>query len=130
MCIRDRFDTYQVGPRSIDVHKTVTEKRAPTDESVRLLREMEAKAKDQVIEAMRLTSSSVEAVAHRYDNPMDMRTHFLIHYKLNGQKREVRLHIEEYKSSIEEQLDAIWKAIAEDMAAVLVGDVARTVVRR
>lgn len=122
------FDSYQVGPRHIDV--THVEKRAPTDESVRLLREMEGKAREQVVEAMRLTSASVEAVAHRYDDQMSLKTHFLIHYKLNGAKREVRLSVEDYKSSVEEQLEAIWKAISEDIASVLVGGVARQVIRR
>lgn len=124
------FDTYQVGPRSIDVNHTVTEKRAPTDESVRLLREMEGKARSEVVEAMRLTSASMEAVAHRYDSAMDLTTHFAIHYKLNGIKREVKLFVEDYKASIEEQLDAIWKAVAEDIARVLVGGVARQVIRK
>lgn len=122
------FDTYQVGPRSIDVMHV--EKRAPTDESVRLLREMEGKAREQVVEALRLTSASVEAVAWRYDDHLNIKTHFAIHYKLNGQKREVKLSVDDYKSSIDEQLDAIWKAVAEDMASMLVGSVARTVIRK
>ena len=109
-------------------HISVEEKRAPTDESVRLLREMEDKAREQVVEAMRLTSASVEAVVHRHDDPMDLKTHFKIHYKLNGIPREVKLWTED-RAKIEEKLDAIWKRIAEDIAAVLVENFARTINR-
>ncbi len=107
-------------------HVTVQHQHAPTDESVRLLREMEAKAREQVVEAMRITSASVEAVVHRYDDPMDMKTHFKIHYKLNGVQREVKLWTED-RAKIEEKLDDIWKRLAEDIAAVLVESMVRKV---
>jgi hypothetical protein len=44
------FDTIKVGGGTQYVHSSVTEKRAPTDESVRLLAEMEAAAEKRVIE--------------------------------------------------------------------------------
>lgn len=117
------FDTYEVGSRSVDVTVRHTEQRAPTDESVRLLKEFEDKARGKVVESLRLTNNTVEAVIHRHDDPMNMQTHFCIFYKVNGQQREVRCHVEDYKSEIRDKLDAIWTAVAGDMARFLLGKV-------
>lgn len=121
------YESYQVGPRSVGV--SVVENRAPTDESVRLLKEMEAKAREQVVESMRLTNNTVEAVIHRYDDYMTTRTKFCIHYSINGNKREVRCHVEEYKSTIQDKLDAIWTAVAEDMTAFMLSKTDAKVLR-
>lgn len=112
-------ESYQVGPSSIAV--SVIERRAPTDESVRLLKEFEDKAREKVVESMRLTNNTIESVIHRHDDPINMQTHFCIFYKVNGQQREVRCFVEDYKSTISDKRDAIWKAVSEDMAAFMLG---------
>lgn len=111
------YEINETGPRSVTVHRT--EQRAPTDESVRLLKEFEAEAREKVVESLRLTNNTVEAVIHRHDDPMNMQTHFCIFYKVNGVKREVRCSVEDYKSEIRNRVDAIWKAVAEDMTAFM-----------
>ena len=56
----------------VDRHVTVTEKRAPTDESVKLLREMEAKAEAEVVKAVSVSNSTFECVIHQQiDNLSD-----------------------------------------------------------
>lgn len=79
--------TYVVpGPRSVSHHHTVTEKRAPTDESVRLLREMESAAEAQVLEAIRLTDNGFECVVHAMrDGPTDDTVLRAI-FSLNGKR--------------------------------------------
>lgn len=47
-----------------DVNHTININRAPTDESVRLLRDMEQQAKDQVIKAVKVGSTHFECVVH------------------------------------------------------------------
>ena len=120
------FDrTYvQRGPSHVSV--SVEEKRAPTDESVRLLREMEAKAMQNVVESLRLTSADVEAVAHRYDSHMDVRSFIKIHYKVNGTPRQCTVETE-HLASIHQQIDKVWKALADDLAAYLMGNVLKSI---
>lgn len=115
------FDRINLGPRSMDVSVHQTEQRAPTDESVRLLKEFEDKARDKVVESLRLTNNTVEAVIHRFDDPMDQTTKFFIYYKINGEKREVRCSVDDYKSEVRDRLDAIWTAVAEDMTRFMLG---------
>lgn len=56
------FDKYHVGPSSVSVHetRTVNEHRAPTDESVRLLSEMEEKALRRVIFSEKTASNELQ----------------------------------------------------------------------
>jgi len=113
------FDTYRVqqGPSSVDVR--VTEKRAPTDESVRLLKEMEDEARAKVIESVRVQNCGIEAVIHRYDDPLACETKFAIIYTLNGERRAVRHTEDALNTSIEKTIDALWKALADDIAGRL-----------
>lgn len=60
------FDTYQVGPRHVSINSTTHEHCAPTDESVRLLAEMERKAEDRLVARMRVSGSGFDATAHLF----------------------------------------------------------------
>lgn len=117
------FDRYVLGPRSMDVAVHHTERRAPTDESVRLLKEMEAAARAKVVEAMRIESNTVKAVVHRHMDNFDQRMIFKIHYAVNGHKREVTVGIEDTRATIESRLEVLWKALADDIAGYIMGEV-------
>lgn len=121
------FDRYIVhrGPEHVTVSNH--EHRAPTDESVRLLREMESAARSSVVEAMRIKSNDVEATVHRHENPMDWKTLFVVFYAINGKRREVRVAVEE-PTTIEKCLDLLWKALAEDIAAYILQGSIKTLV--
>lgn len=93
------FDTYITKPQqpAYPQNVTVTEKRAPTDESVRLLREMEAKAEAQVVAKLTLggpdnTFHATVLVRQEFGRPMDRVT---VHYTLNGKKRSVDVVLDE-----------------------------------
>lgn len=67
-------------------HHTTVEKRAPTDESVRLLREMESKAQEQVERAIRLADNGFECVAHVHRECMSDDLVVLVHFMLAGRR--------------------------------------------
>jgi hypothetical protein len=120
------FDSYYLRAHPSHVTVSHTEKRAPTDDSVRLLREMESAAKDQVVQSLRIESCGVEAIVHRQDNPMDAKTMFAIHYKVNGVQRKCYADAD-WQADARENLQAVWKALAEDLAAYLIGGLAKQV---
>jgi len=77
------FDRYQIGAREQHITRTVTEHRAPTDESIRLLREMEEKARSQVIESFAVGGNALEARAVMMETVTgDTEIHVM--FKLNG----------------------------------------------
>ena len=73
---------------SSSVH--VTEKRAPTDESVRLLAEMEAAAAARVKAAIRVTDTAFECVIHAARDHLNDRMLIAAVFSLNGRKMEAK----------------------------------------
>ncbi len=69
-----------------EVTKQVHHHRAPTDASVKLLREMETKAKEQIIEAIHVGDTTFECVVHTMRFPEDQSTLYRAVYSLNGKK--------------------------------------------
>jgi ABC-type methionine transport system ATPase subunit len=71
-------------PRSTTVN--VTEKRAPTDESVRLLKEFEEKAEAKVIQSVAVESNAFNCVVHGMVDGMSNRRIMRAVFDLNGKK--------------------------------------------
>lgn len=102
-----------------DHHHThqVTEQRAPTDESVRLLREMEAAARQAITDAVRVDDCVVDIVVHTQDDLINAARMFAIVYSVNGTRRDVRVNAPMGRSRDE---------IASQLIAALSVDLAET----
>ena len=100
---------------SVTVQKTVREQRAPTDESVRLLREMEKAATDKVISAIRVSDSLFEAVLHQQVDHLNCQKMFMCVIKLNGEKITVPFNCNDWASR-EDIVMGIRDAIAKEIA--------------
>lgn len=85
---RDRTNTVLVPyERDTRNHTIVNkiEQRAPTDESIRLLREMEYAAEQRLISSVRVTDTTFECVVHEYTSPSDGYSHtWRAIFSLNG----------------------------------------------
>lgn len=115
------FDNYYQSPSSVSVH--VTEKRAPTDESLKLLREMEKEVEGKVLNTIRIEDNKLNAIVVEslLDNfGMDKVIHVL--FTLNGK----RYHIKEVVSVRDAALDHVTalekaaRAVANAITAELV----------
>ncbi len=113
------FDRYELGPSHVEVNTRITEQRAPTDESVRLLKEMEGAAREKLLESVRVQNCGIDAVLHRYEDCLTQQTRFLIIYKINGEQRRVEHSEYSMDLTIQKIGDALWKALADDIAGVL-----------
>lgn len=122
------FDTY-LTPQKTETYyvtKEVHEHRAPTDESVKLLREMEQKAKDQVIKSIQLEANHLNANVYIYADPMSFNNMFRVVFDINGHS---------YVSDIAIPLDAptdviaqkLHRGISDVIAQKILEDVAVTV---
>ncbi len=100
-----------------DMHVTVTEKRAPTDASVALLREMEAEAKKAVVAAVRVTDCDIDVVVHIANDLMNDRRRYRIVYSVNGKRRVVETHTDGGASAA---------AIAQKLVDVLAREISFT----
>lgn len=82
------FDRYvtevKQGPSRVDVH----EHRAPTDDSVRLLREMEAKARDSVLATLVSRDNTFEGTVFVTPDPASCEMVVRCLFTLNGARHE------------------------------------------
>ena len=79
-------------------HVTVTEKRAPTDDSVRLLKEMEEAAQQKVMDSIAVKNTTFECKIVRMRDSISAQDIFLVYYKLNGQKGKTEVKIDDYSN--------------------------------
>lgn len=102
----------------------ITERRAPTDESVRLLQEMEEKAKERISDKFTISNSQIDAVAIVfYDEIMENKRNVHIRFKLNGESHLVKTgyrkfdmelsHGENYRQEV---FRVMREAVAEQIA--------------
>lgn len=93
--------------------------RAPTDESVKLLKEMEEKAEKKITDAIRVQNSDIEIVVHHKYNYIHQQEQFAVIYKVN-QKQEV-VHVN--CNMWENYQEKILKAVSEHIAVNLLSGV-------
>jgi hypothetical protein len=80
-----------------------TEKRAPTDESVRLLREMENSARSEVYKTIQLPSNDFKGIVHVMQEHLSCSTKFAILFDLNGTQHKVFVSVDNFRESTLEQ---------------------------
>jgi hypothetical protein len=101
------------GPTRVDVH----EHRAPTDQSVKLLREMEAKAESNILATIRLTDCPVDCVIHHMKSSLTQRIHFIVMYKISGKEYRLDYHSDPFVDRTPEQIVVgIKTALALDLS--------------
>ena len=117
------FDAYHVRNVTERVHSSVTvhEHRAPTDESVRLLRDMERAALEKVIQSVRLENAAIDAVLHYQREPANDLDRFLIVWKHKGERRKVWHDFRWDGQGDKRQAlaEGLLRALSDDIASVL-----------
>lgn len=109
------FDSIHRHNHSYNTNVQVTEKRAPTDESVRLLKELEAAAQAKIVSAIRVADTAFECVIHTMREPINDQTKVCVIFSLNGKKCEARTEISPYKS-LQENIEQVIKCVADQIA--------------
>ena len=97
-------------------HVTVNEKRAPTDESVRLLSEMQQAAENKVLKTTKLEANILNATVHSMKDTLNWHNQFRILLDLNGNRIQVDAYTDPEKS-VEDQMRTLYDAIAHRIAA-------------
>lgn len=111
------FDTYRMEarPSTVSHVHNVTEKKAPTDESVRLLREMESAARAEVIKSVSTVDNSINAVVHFMREHLSCEDRFKVIYSINGKQITTDYRANDWHSKVH-TVDALIEAVATDIA--------------
>lgn len=110
-------------------HRDIHEHRAPTDESVALLKEFEEKAREKMLAAVPLPPNVFDGVAFVELDGMSMDYVLSVRASINGQKIEAS--VREYargRESIEKALPKLRDELAKEIATkILVDSLEKTV---
>jgi ribosomal protein L31E len=130
------FDSHYYGSRSISANVSVQEKRAPTDESVRILKELEEKAWERVLAAIPLRANGFKGSVHIWRDFYSEEHKATIRFMLNDREGEATIDLPRHESpfskpAMEAIAEAIQKEIARHIAAeVLIAEMRRQSGRR
>lgn len=104
------------------------EHRAPTDDSVKLLSDMEAAARAKVMRSVPLESNAIKAVLHHMRDVNGLAELFVIQYEVNGSRHEVHVRVrhgadtmlntQAYHDRLQQEL---LDALSKDIAAGILG---------
>ena len=115
------FDRTVIVPRMVEhvtheVTKQVHHHRAPTDDSVKLLKELEEKAQAKVIEAVHVGDTTFECVVHaERDGPSDS-VRLVAVFSLNGKKLTAKFEEHIYRFERRAAFEGLRAAIAAEIA--------------
>lgn len=98
------------------VTRQVHEHRAPTDDSVKLLREMEDKAREQIVKAVHVGDHAFDCVVHHMRHHEDMSTELAAILSVNGRKMTVRHRARPFESDPQKIVTDLRDKIAIEIA--------------
>jgi len=105
------------GPSSI----SVVHKRAPTDDSVRLLKEMEDAVIQNIVDSITVNNNEFNCKIYYMRDNLNMDNKYSIVYSLNGNKHVCNITIPQemgHSNEIQQkQIKLIHSALAEDIAS-------------
>lgn len=108
-----RPQTVERGPREVHNH----EHRAPTDESVKLLKEMEEKARDKIDETIRIEGNGFNGIVHLMRDSYDDTLRARVIYELNGRKMTTEHSVSPWNYTNAQTLrDTLMKELRDKMA--------------
>ena len=107
-------------PNNVSVVE-LTEKRAPTDDSVRLLKEMEEKARDKIIESISVRNSQIECQILKERDFMSAGTRYMIVYSINGKKSKVKYLADDLETPLQ-VAEKLRDLLAVDIATKMIVD--------
>ncbi len=100
------------------VTRTVQEHRAPTDDSVKLLREMEDKAEQQVVQSVRVGDTAFDCVIHLSHDMLSMKNKMRVIFSLGGRQMHedvVCEHVDDGPTMLGKLRDAVARRVANEI---------------
>ena len=132
------FSTHRVTGVGRHYHNhsyTANEHRAPTDESVRLLKEFEGAALAKIEASLRLKDCPLDVAVTVYRDVLNNMYVVAMHYRLNGQQRKAEAFVERMEyADLDSTAKRMQQALVTDLSQYILTqcfeDVVATVVAR
>lgn len=109
--------------RHVEDRRVIHEHRAPTDESVKLLRDMEAAAQAKLISITKLESNAFSATWHLFEEPTSFSTTAICRFTLNGVEHRLEIPIKpDWRYTPQAIAEHVRDAVALKLAEILTID--------
>ena len=108
--------------RLVPYEKTVIEKRAPTDQSVAILYEMQEKCQKAILDSVEIKDNGLEGVAVIRKSPLKLKFEIAYRFTLNGRNYtgSVETNCTSFSQNDNEALRCLFKAMAIDISEKIV----------
>lgn len=116
-----RTHTHSETTRLVPYEKTVHEHKAPTDDSIKLLREMEEKSRKQIACALVAEENVVNGAVVQFHDAHDrFEKVCYVSFKLNGQQMEFKVPLDARVMMAKvDAIDILYKALSHSITADL-----------
>jgi len=110
------------GTQLVPYEKTVIEKRAPTDQGVAILYEMQEKCQKAILDSVEIKDNGLEGVAVIRKNPLKLKFEIAYRFTLNGigYAGNVETNCTSFLQNDNEALRSLFKAMAVDISEKIV----------
>lgn len=116
------FDRYEHRSHSVMGRSsaviTVNERKAPTDDSVRLLAEMQEAARQSVIDAYPLEGNLISGVVDEYADTVNHSHCLRAIFEINGRRMEARASTPFYKMKAQGKVE-LWVQLRDEVAKTI-----------
>ena len=114
----DRTDIFiNPGPSRSYSETTITEKRAPTDDSIKLLNEMTEKALTNIVKRFSTTNNTFQASCALFHDRLAHQHVFLCKFTMNGNDHTMEIPVKDWDCGTRELLvEALYTAICNKVA--------------
>jgi len=104
----------------------VTEERAPTDESVRLLKEMESEAKQKIVDSITVNNTEFECNIQVSNDMLNDKLTYHVTYRMNGKKSRLYVDVPNWQRPTDvEVMIKIRDELAKDIASNMIDNLLR-----
>lgn len=113
----------------VPVALQINERRAPTDESIKLLREMERLAREEVLKAVKVEDTNFTCVIQGVDDPVHDTFKLRAVYSLNGFKMSSEVSGCAFYIDHDDPFGKLREAMAKQIAGTILSEALRNTTR-
>lgn len=100
-------------PSHTSANVRIDEHRAPTDESIKILADMQQQARDSLIDTYILEDNEINGSVFMFKNPMTHEYKMHVQFRLNGKKYKFEERFSNYDSSVFNAKEQIYKHMTD-----------------
>ncbi|MCK9460618.1 MAG: hypothetical protein M0R80_13350 [Proteobacteria bacterium] len=112
------FDTY-VTKQAAPYPQTITEIKAPTDDSIRIYKELKEKVTSELLACFRTKDNGFECTWHLFDRPEIQGAILVCRFSLNGHDHQVKIDIDD-RMTTDEVAQKINKVLTESLSVIMI----------